>query len=311
MSRFHHTWIFIFSLLLLLFSTTSALANDPDRPRLGLSVSPLQASPLLLQHLQLAEGEGLMVSNVAVGSELEAAGLSQGDIILSIDGHPLSRPSDLTSYIANIPAHQQVTLDVIQKGEHRQIYLSLDNLPDEIVWKYAQPVASPRNRLSRRPTTRSQSFQVPQNNTQNNVASQMTFSSVISTDQGLKQSTVRITGAPDNPDSDIEVTLNDDTYQTKVGDIDSLPEDARTAAKSALSQSGSFSFSFGGSSMMDEMMQRHEAQMRMMDEFFNRQFGYPQQPSQPQATPENQKKSVLKPLDEQKPVQPSKGDIRS
>ena len=119
-----------------------AWAQDA-KPRLGLSVSPLQASPMLLQHLRLSDGEGLVVENIVAGSEIEAAGLSQGDIVLSIDGHSLTKPQDLTAYIATKKSGDQVTLDVIQKGEHRQIYAKLDNLPDEILWKYAKPVAGP------------------------------------------------------------------------------------------------------------------------------------------------------------------------
>ena len=37
------------------------------KPRLGLSVSPLQASPMLLQHLRLSDGEGLVVENIVAG----------------------------------------------------------------------------------------------------------------------------------------------------------------------------------------------------------------------------------------------------
>ena len=331
-------WILLGILLSALLCCEFAFAQDNGRVRLGVSVTPLQASPILLQHLRLSEGEGLMVSNVAVGGELEAAGLSQGDILLAIDGHPLSQPSDLTDYVAKLPAKANVTLDVIQKGEHRQIYLALDNLPDDVSWKYVVPGTN-RSRTPRllpnqgtmpKSAVPAQPLQ-PQAGA--GLAQQMTFSSIISTDEGIKRSTVKISGPSDNPDTQIEITLDSDTFTTTIGELDKLPEDARTAAESAIAQSRNFSFSFGGSMFgnpfgaqggndwMEEMMRRHQEQMQMMDEMFQRQFGpMPQQqlgpaqiPQVPQSQPRSTKPPVLQPLpdDAQQPLKPSKNDIRS
>lgn len=310
MKKLSLAWILIGSLI-----ATSAFAQD--KPRLGLNVSALQASPLLLQHLRLAEGEGLMVSNVAVGGELEAAGLSQGDIVLAIDGHALTRPSDLYHYVSTLPQGTQVSLDVIQKGEHKQIILKLDNLPDEIVWKYTSPISGP----SQQPFQRRQLLtpiqphispdaNAPQSGQQamgsaSNATQRMTFKSILSTEEGTKSSTVTIYGSPQDSESEIEIELGNDTYKVKLGDLDQLPEDAQKAAQNALKQSNSFSFSFGssGGSLMDEMMQRHQEQMQMMDDIFFRNFfgpAYPQAPQQPMP-----KSDVLV------PVQPSSTDIKS
>ena len=84
-----------------------------------------------------------------------------------------------------------------------------------------------------------------------------------------------------------------------------MPEDAQRAARNAIQQSNQFSFSFGsGSQRMDDMMKRHQEQMRMMDELFFRSFGgqqmMPPSGGQPQAPESN----VLR------PVQPSAEDIK-
>lgn len=305
MKKFSHILVVLFLAVICLCSV-SALADDV-RPRLGIAVTQLQASPILLQHLRLSEGEGLMVSNIAVGGELENAGLSQGDILLSIDGHALSRPEDLESYVSTLPKGRQVSLDVIQKGEHRQIIMKLDSLPDQIVWKYLQPSQG------RRPSMLGQG-QFPRGNSvkpQQGGSSQlqfgggqpsqrMMFKSLVQTDQGIVSSTVTIQGAPDNPDSEITVAIGSDEYKTRIGDIDQLPEAARDAARRALDQSGNFSFSFGfGDSMFEEMMRRQQEQMRMMDEFFNRQFTVPDT-EEPKENPK-----LLTPID------PSGNPIRS
>jgi guanyl-specific ribonuclease Sa len=307
MKNHHSKWIiFLIALFITLLSTNAFAQNE--RPRLGLSVSPLQVSPLLLQHLRLAEGEGLMVSNIVAGGELEAEGLSQGDIVLAIDGHALSRPSEITSYVATLPPKTQVTLDVIQKGEHRQIYLTLDNLPDEIVWKYAQPVSRPgRSQLG----SGGQSFAVPstpQINAQpRGTGSSISISkSILSTKDGIKDSTVIINGPTDDPNSEIEITIGQDNYKATIAEIDKLPEEAQKAAQQAIQQSGNFSFSFGGSfggNIFEEMMQQQKEHQRMMDEMFKQMFD--EDPMQQQMVPEQKKEPVLK------PVEPSQGDIRS
>lgn len=301
-----------FSLALLLMGIlfASPVFAQDDKPRLGLNVSALQASPLMLQHLRLAEGEGLMVRNVAVGGELEAAGLSQGDIVLAIDGHPLSRPADLQNYVSQLPKGAQITLDVIQKGEHKQINMHLDSLPDEVIWKYSQAVAGPGRTRSRniqplipmQPQVQ-QSPNAPSGGaTVHQSRQKMTFKSVMSTEEGIKSSTVTIIGSPQDPESEIEIELGSDTYKTQIGELEQLPEDAQRAAQNAIKQSGQFSFSFGsGSSMMDDMMQRHQEQMRMMDELFFRSFGGPSGVLNQPTEPEN---NVLR------PVQPSQGDIQ-
>lgn len=293
--------IYILVCLMACLICLTASAQD-GRPRLGLTVSPLQASPLLLQHLRLSEDEGLMINNIAVGSELEQSGLSQGDILLAINGQPVSKPADLLKATASLPTNASVTLDVIQKGEHKQLNLKLDNLPDEIVWKYAQPES--RSRASMRSANPgsfsfSQNIQPRQNG--GSSASHMMFKSMVATPDGMKSSTVTLEGSKDDPDSLVTVQIGSDTYKSRIADIGQLPEDARTAAQQAIAQSGNFSFSFGfgGNDLMEEMLRRHQEQMRMMDDFFNHQFMGPADDN------DTKTDSVLK------PVEPSADDIRS
>ncbi|MBQ8037292.1 MAG: PDZ domain-containing protein [Proteobacteria bacterium] len=302
MKKISRIFVVLFLVALSLFSV-SAFAEEA-RPRLGIAVAPLQASPILLQHLRLSEGEGLMVSNIAVGGELESAGLSQGDILLAIDGHALSRPEDLEAYVSKLPKGHQVSLDVIQKGEHRQIIMKLDSLPDEVVWKYLQPSRDRRaGMFGQMPMVPRGSSQVPQAGGGQYPSQRMMFKSLVQTDKGVVSSTVTIQGSPDDPDSEITVSVGNDEYKTRIGDIEQLPDAAREAARRALDQSGNFSFSFGfgGDSLFEEMMRRQQEQMRMMDEFFNRQYTVPERDSQqPQGNPK-----LLTPVD------PSGSPIRS
>ena len=260
--------------LLMVFSGAVAALADDGQPRLGLSLEVFEASPLLLQHLKLSEGEGVMIRNVAVGGDLEAAGLSQGDILLAIDGHKMSRPQDVAAYISNLPKGTKVTLDVIQKGDHHQVHAVLDSLPDDVTWKYVEPAVRRGRRNS--PLTMGPGAALPQAGqpaSPGNLSGsqKMMFRFAVQTDRGLVMSAVTITGNPEDPESEIEISVGDKKYVSKIGEIEALPEDARQAAEQALQQSAQFSFSFGfdaGGSLIEEMMRRQREGMGAFEQMF-------------------------------------------
>lgn len=278
---FHRMGCRILSILailvcLVVLSGSVALAGDGGHPRLGLSVSAMQTSEVLRQHLRLADGEGVLVSNVVVGGELEAAGISQGDIVLAVDGNPVGKPSDLTQYISDLPKGTRVKLDVIHSGEHEQVFVTLDNLPDDVVWKYMDSVAAPgRSQLGRGRMQMPQGSQ-PLARSMNQVS---TYSSVVATNQGIQMSTVTISGDKSDPSSTVEVVIGDNRWKTTVDEVDSLPDEAREVARNALKRQDAFSFGMDSSDMFEDMMRRHYEQMRRMDEMF-RQFSQPGVPGQ-------------------------------
>ncbi len=287
---------FLIVVCALLFCLLSSFANAGEQPpRLGLSLTEFDASPILLQHLKLSAGEGVMIRNVAVGGDLEAAGLSQGDILLAIDDHAMAHPQDVTDYIASLPRGTKVTLDVIQKGDHVQVYAILDNLPDEITWKYAETKPTRRSRSSFGPAQGSSS-QLSLGSGQMGTY-RMTFRSVVQTSQGAEVAAVTINGNPEDPESEIEIVLGDKQYVSKVGEIQALPEDARMAAQQALDHSGQFSFSFGigGGAFFEEMMRRQQAEMDAFEQMFYRSMPQvPQNQPAPQAPQqEKPKKSAI------------------
>lgn len=292
-----HFFKILLSLSCLTTLCAGAFGNDAwaqdAKPRLGLSVSPLQASPILLQHLRLADGEGLIVENIVAGSELEAAGLSQGDIVIAIDGNPLSKPQDLTTYIATKKSGDQITLDVIQKGEHRQIYVKLDNLPDEVLWKYAKPVAAPgKSRLGASPWQGSMRFSAPASPNSgasstgaSSVSGKSVYQSMVYSGGEMKSSSVTIDGPANDDKSIIEITIGNDSWKTTVGEISKLPDEAKAAAQAAISRSGSFSFSFGpADTFFEEMMNRQREQIEQMQRLMDKQFG-PAVPAPSQTAP--------------------------
>lgn len=255
--------ICLYSLCLATFFVLPAWAQD-NRPRLGVSVTELRASPLLLQHLRLADGEGLLIRDVVGGSAAQRDGLSQGDILLAVDAKAMSSVKALVDYLATLPAQSKVTLDVIQKGEHRQLSLALDDLPDTIEWEHR---AAPRARAlpPMLPSAPPFSSSLPSSGTQ-----QLMYRSQVQTKNGIELSTVVLTGDPKDPNSEVNVELGGQKFQCKMKDLNKLPESAQNAVNNALAHSPSVQLKFGnfGAMSFDEMFENQMMQMRRFEEDF-------------------------------------------
>ncbi|MFA5625353.1 MAG: PDZ domain-containing protein [Bradymonadales bacterium] len=261
----------LFLTTLAMFLSLPALAQE-YRPRLGVSVTEFRASPLLLQHLRLAEGEGLLIQDIAQGSAAEREGLSQGDILLAIDAKPMSSRSKLVDYIRALPPHSNVILDVIQKGEHRQISFALDSLPDNIQWKHK----APRYRRAAPPQIMPLAPQFGQSSSASS-SQHLMYRSQVQTKNGIELSTVIVTGEPNDPESEVSVELGGNKSQCKMKDLDKMPETVQRAVRDAIASSPSVALSFGGSAAMgfDEMFKRQIMEMRRFEEEFLRRNAIP------------------------------------
>jgi S1-C subfamily serine protease len=81
----------------LLRSRIDALARGeaPARPRLGLALAPPRASRRMRAAVGLPEREGLLVRAVQDGSPAAAAGIQRGDLLVAVEGRPLTGVDDL------------------------------------------------------------------------------------------------------------------------------------------------------------------------------------------------------------------------
>jgi S1-C subfamily serine protease len=100
---------------------------------IGLTTS--QVTPQLATRFKLPASRGVLVQEVLDGSPAARAGILGasdkqwwygeqiglgGDIIVSIDGHDIDSPADLTEYIARAHVGERVTLEVISNRGSRQ-----------------------------------------------------------------------------------------------------------------------------------------------------------------------------------------------
>jgi S1-C subfamily serine protease len=109
-----------------------------------LGVSALALWPQLAERLDLDVRNGAFVQEIEKGSPAEKAGLRAGDhdiefqaqritvggdVIVAVDGHPLTRSTDLADRISALSTGDQVSLDVVRDGKHRTVGVRLGERP--------------------------------------------------------------------------------------------------------------------------------------------------------------------------------------
>ena len=88
------------------------------RGSIGVSFTDGQSNnPIVLR--DLGAPYGIVLQSVTPGSPAEKAGLQAGDVITSVDGHPVHDGNDLVNPIAATPVGSKVTIDYVRdKSEH-------------------------------------------------------------------------------------------------------------------------------------------------------------------------------------------------
>ncbi len=96
-------------------------------PRLGVTVRSLD--PALAGAMELEPGAGLIIDAVEPGSPAAAAGLTSGDVLLSLDGVRLSLPRDLNRALLDRAAGEDARLVWRSGGARLERDISLDAAP--------------------------------------------------------------------------------------------------------------------------------------------------------------------------------------
>ncbi|BEP55512.1 serine protease MucD [Variovorax sp. V118] len=88
-----------------------------------------EMTPALAQSFELPAATGALVVRVEADSPAQAAGLAQGDAVLSLDGKPLAHFSDLPQQISQRPPGSRMQLEVWRRGTRRMLHVSLQAQP--------------------------------------------------------------------------------------------------------------------------------------------------------------------------------------
>jgi serine protease Do len=108
-----------------------ALASGRDRRRvtLGVGVAPAAVARKLRRSVGLPERDGLLVRGVEEGSPADAAGLAEGDLLVAVDGRPLTTVDDLYDALDGAEPGGTVEITVVRGTEERTVSVTFP--PDE------------------------------------------------------------------------------------------------------------------------------------------------------------------------------------
>ena len=101
------------------------------RGRLGLTIQDVSQG--LADSFGFKKPEGALVSSVDEGGPAARAGIQPGDVILKIDGHDITRSTDLPSQVAAMKTGSTAMLDVWHQGSVKEITVTVGELDDHVV----------------------------------------------------------------------------------------------------------------------------------------------------------------------------------
>ncbi|MFO7178038.1 MAG: DegQ family serine endoprotease [Pseudomonadota bacterium] len=133
---------------------------------LGVGIQEVDSD--LAAALKLPVKSGIVLSDVQPGSPAARAGLRRGDVIVKLDGKPVTSLGQFRNSIAIAGANRKVTLDIYRDGKPQSVSVQLGEMPNEpLVGSGAKPSTpsgpSPLDGISLAPLTpeHRRAFRVP------------------------------------------------------------------------------------------------------------------------------------------------------
>src|ERR1700740_3143102 len=99
------------------------------RGHLGVAIQSVDAD--MAKAFGLPQGGGALVSDVTPGSPAAKAGIERGDIILALDGKPISGPDDLSVNISETSPGTTIHLKIARNGQTRDVAATLTALAEK------------------------------------------------------------------------------------------------------------------------------------------------------------------------------------
>jgi len=101
------------------------------RAHLGVTIQDVTQG--LADSFGMRKPEGALISNVEPGGPAAKAGLEAGDVILKFNGEPISSSAQLPVQVADAKPGATVTMQVLRKGETRNVAVTLGKLNNATV----------------------------------------------------------------------------------------------------------------------------------------------------------------------------------
>ncbi|MGH6973343.1 MAG: DegQ family serine endoprotease [Stellaceae bacterium] len=101
-----------------------------ERGWLGVQIQSV--TPDIAKSLGLAKAEGALVADVTKDSPAGKAGMKQGDVILSYDGHDIGQVRDLPIAVAETPVGQTAAIKVWRNDKPTSVQVKIGEMPNNV-----------------------------------------------------------------------------------------------------------------------------------------------------------------------------------
>lgn len=216
--------------------------SDEPRTYLGVRLDPEPLPELLVKHLRLEPETGLRIQNILTGSPADKSGLEQDDLIVGLNGKPVTGFEEFVDTIRDMDAGKTVELKIIHLGETKTVKVTLEtSKPGDEEWKYPlEPEISYSwnpGRVFRLQPGQKNWLEVPMEklpdvNSYFKKFMQEMYS--FSHSEDGKIYTITIEGNPADPQTQVTVKSDETEITTTVEKIDKLPEPYRKMARKDL-----------------------------------------------------------------------------
>ncbi len=109
--------------LLLILTTSIALAKDDERGYLGVTLQDMTSS--MAKALQLDEDEGVLINKVVEDGPAAAAGLEDGDVILKFDGKAIDNYAALNKAVRATAPGDKVKVQYLHHGKRETTQIEM------------------------------------------------------------------------------------------------------------------------------------------------------------------------------------------
>lgn len=98
-------------------------SGEVTRGWMGVAIQEM--TPELADYYKIKKRKGVLVTEVYAGDPADKAGIKAKDIIIAVDGKPVTTPRDLSMRIAGMPVGSRVSIDLIRDGKKKTVKVKL------------------------------------------------------------------------------------------------------------------------------------------------------------------------------------------
>ena len=105
-------------------------SGEVHRAYVGIMMQPIDAD--LARAFDLKVPNGVVAASVLSGSPADAAGLKEGDVILKVDGRPITTYRNMLSVVEKLNIGQRYSVLVLRDGQERELQITPAERPNDI-----------------------------------------------------------------------------------------------------------------------------------------------------------------------------------